>query len=141
MGGGEQGGISPEAAAAEIERAAGQVRRRARWPGLMWLACAVVMFGFFLGTGSGNVWLNDVLGPIPLLAAGALYLFAARQPVVSDRGRRDDKLLSYAFLGTVAVATAIKLAVLPERFTGWLVLIAALAIVPALIGAGRWLRS
>jgi hypothetical protein len=39
------------------------------------------------------------------------------------------------------VATAIKLAVLPGHFTGWLVLVAALATVPALAGAWRWLRS
>jgi hypothetical protein len=31
--------------------------------------------------------------------------------------------------------------VLPQRFTGWLVLLAALMVTPYLVGAWRWLHS
>ena len=142
MGAGDDLVLTPAAAAAEVSRTSGRVRRRARWPGLMWLTVGVAICGFFLATGSGDRLVSDVVGPLPLALGAVLYVLAARQPVVSQTGAgRIDKPLSYAFLATVVVGTIIKLTVLPERLTGWLVLLAVLMATPCLVGAWRWLRS
>jgi hypothetical protein len=138
---GRDGRPSPEAAFAEIERTGRQVRRRGRWPGLVWLGIAGVLFGSFVLSGSGDQLLIEIVGPILLLAALAVYLVAARQPVVSDRYRQKGLPLSYAYLGAVAVATVIKLTVLPQHFTAWLVVLGALMSVPALVAAWRSLCS
>lgn len=134
--------LSPEIAAAEVQRVTRQVQHRGRWPGWMWLVMAVVTCGFFLATGSGNRLLTDVVGPLPLVAAVVIYLLASRQPVVARRALASgDKQLSYAFLATVVVGTAIDLTVLPKGFSAWLVLLAVLMAVPCLVGSWRWLHS
>lgn len=136
----DDGDISPEMAAAEIERTAGHVRRRGRWPGVVWIGIAAVVFGCFVVSGSGSRLLTELVGPVLLLAAVAVYFTRNRQPVVSDRNRQEDQPLAYAFLGAVVVATVIKLTVLPQHFTAWLVVLGVLMSVPALIAAWRWLN-
>ena len=54
MSAGHDSGMTPQAAAAEIDRTAHQVRRRARWQGWLLLAVAIVNFGFYIAIGSAD---------------------------------------------------------------------------------------
>jgi len=81
--------LTPEAAAAEVGRAAWQVRRRARWPGWMF----------------------------PVFAAIAI-----------------------AGIVTAVAGLVIYQTVMPQHFTGWLLLLAALMVSPYFVGAWRWLH-
>ena len=136
------GELTPHAAAVEVRRTSRRVRRRARWPGWLWAILGVVIFGFTLATSSGSQLATDIAGPIPLIVGVGGFVFASRQGIVGQgRFGQADKMLSYVFLGAVVVGTVIELTVLPHRLTGWLVLLAALMVVPCWIGTWRWLRS
>jgi hypothetical protein len=132
--------LSPRAAAAELERTAALVRRRAHWPAWMFLALAGVNFAFFVVVGSGNRALADALIPLPTLLAVGVFLVAARQPVIGQDAQRINKPVALAGLVTVAAGLLVDQTVLPRRFTWWLALLAALMVAPYLVGAWRWLR-
>ncbi len=48
--------MTPQAAAAEIDRTAHQVRRRARWQGWLLLAVAIVNFAFMVTPFLAGAW-------------------------------------------------------------------------------------
>lgn len=133
--------ISPEAAAAEIDRTARQVRRRARWPGWLLLAVAVVNFGFFIAVGSASRPVSQALSPLPALLAVVIFLVASRQPVVGLDARRINRPVVLAALATAIAGLVLYQTVMPQGFTGWLVLLAAFMVTPYLAGAWRWLHS
>ena len=132
--------LTPEAAAAEVGRAAWQVRRRARWPGWMFLVFAGIDFAFFVIVGSGNRTVSDALIPVPALLAAAIFLIAARQPVVGQDAQRINKPIAIAGIVTAVVGLVIYQTVMPQHFTGWLLLLAALMVSPYFVGAWRWLH-
>ena len=132
--------LTPEAAAAEVGRAAWQVRRRARWPGWMFLVFAAIDFAFFVIVGSGNRTVSDALIPVPALLAAAIFLIAARQPVVGQDAQRINKPIAIAGIVTAVVGLVIYQTVMPQHFTGWLLLLAALMVSPYYVGAWRWLH-
>jgi hypothetical protein len=134
------GGMNPETAAAEIGRTAHEVRRRARWQGSLFLAAAAVDFGFYIAVGSASEPVARALSPLPVLLVVAIFLVASRQPVIGRDAKRINKpvvawALAAAFAGLVLYQT-----VMPQGFTGWLVLLAALMVTPFLAGAWQWLR-
>jgi cation transport ATPase len=134
-------GITPQAAAAEINRMAHQVRRRARWQGWLLLAVAVVNFGFYIAIGSADRTVSRALSPLPILLAVVIFLVASRQPVVGRDAARINKPVVVAALATAIAGLVLYQTVMPQGFTGWLVLLAAFMVTPFLAGAWRWLRS
>jgi hypothetical protein len=134
-------GMTPQAAAAEIDRMARQVRRRARWQGWLLLAVAVVNFGFYIAIGSADRTVSRALGPLPVLLAVVIFLVASRQPVVGRDAARINKPVVMAALATAIAGLVLYQTVMPQGFTGWLVLLAAFMVTPFLAGAWRWLRS
>lgn len=134
-------GMTPQAAAAEIDKMARQVRRRARWQGWLLLAVAVVNFGFYIAIGSADRTVSRALSPLPVLLAVVIFLVASRQPVVGRDAARINKPVVMAALATAIAGLVLYQTVMPQGFTGWLVLLAAFMVTPFLAGAWRWLRS
>jgi cation transport ATPase len=134
-------GMTPQAAAAEIDRTARQVRRRARWQGWLLLAVAVVNFGFYIAIGSADRTVSRALSPLPILLAVVIFLVASRQPVVGRDAARINRPVVVAALATAIAGLVLYQTVMPQGFTGWLVLLAAFMVTPFLAGAWRWLRS
>ena len=134
-------GMTPQAAAAEIDRMAHQVRRRARWQGWLLLAVALVNFGFYIAIGSADRTVSRALSPLPILLAVVIFLVASRQPVVGRDAARINKPVVVAALATAIAGLVLYQTVMPQGFTGWLVLLAAFMVIPFLAGAWRWLRS
>ncbi len=134
-------GMTPRAAAAEIDRMAHQVRRRARWQGWLLLAVAVVNFGFYIAIGSADRTVSRALSPLPILLAVVIFLVASRQPVVGRDAARINKPVVVAALATAIAGLVLYQTVMPQGFTGWLVLLAGFMVTPFLAGAWRWLRS
>lgn len=141
MSAGQDSDMTPEAAAAEIDRTAHQVRRRARWQGWLFLAVAVVNFGFYLAVGSADRTVSRALSPLPILLAVVIFLVASRQPVVGRDAARINKPVVVAGLATAIAGLVLYQTVMPQGLTGWLVLLAAFMVTPFLAGAWRWLRS
>lgn len=133
-------GMTPQAAAAEIDRTARRVRRRARWQGWLFLAVAVVNFGFYIAVGSAGQAVSRALSPLPILLAVVIFLVASRQPVVGRDAARINKPVVAAGLATAIAGLVLYQTVMPQGFTGWLVLLAAFMVSPFLAGAWRWLR-
>jgi len=133
-------GITPQAAAAEIDRIAHQVRRRARWQGWLFLAVAAVNFGFYIAIGSAGPTVARALIPLPVLLVVVIFLVASRQPVVGRDAPRINKPIVMAGLATAIAGLVLYQTVMPQGFTGWLVLLAAFMVSPFLAGAWRWLR-
>ena len=134
-------GMTPQVAAAEIDRMTHQVRRRARWQGWLLLAVAVVNFGFYIAIGSADRAVSRALSPLPILLAVVIFLVASRQPVVGRDAARINKPVVVAALATAIAGLVLYQTVMPQGFTGWLVLLAAFMVTPFLAGAWRWLRS
>ena len=133
-------GMTPEAAAAEVDRTARQVRRRARWQGWLFLAVAAVDFGFYIAVGSVGPTASRALSPLPLLLVVAIFLVASRQPVIGRDAARINKPVVVAGLATAVAGLVLYQTVMPPGFTGWLVLLAAFMVAPFLAGAWLWLR-
>lgn len=133
--------MTPEAAAAEIDRTARQVRRRARWQGWLFLAVAVADFGFYIADGSASRPVSRALSPLPILLAVVIFLVASRQPVVGRDAARVNRPVVGAALAAAIAGLVLYQTVMPHGFTGWLVLLAALMVAPFLAGAWHWLRS
>jgi len=140
MSAGHDSGMTPQAAAAEIHRTAHQVRRRARWQGWLFLAVAAVNFGFYIAVGSADRTVSRALSPLPILLAVVIFLVASRQPVVGRDAARINKPVVVAGLATAIAGLVLYQTVMPQGFTGWLVLLAAFMVTPFLAGAWRWLR-
>jgi hypothetical protein len=85
--------------------------------------------------------ISYALSPLPALMAAAIYMVASRQPVVGQGAGRINKPVTYAGLAAAVAGLVLYQTVLPQRFTGWLVLLAALMVTPYLVGAWRWLHS
>jgi hypothetical protein len=134
-------GMTPEAAAAEADRTARQVRRRARWQGWLFLCVAVLEFGFYLAVGSADPAVSRALSPLSILLVMAIFLVASRQPVVGRDAARINKPVVAAGLVTAITGLLLYQTVLPQGFSGWLVLLAAFMVAPFLAGAWRWLRT
>ena len=141
MSAGHDSSMTPQAAAAEIDRTARQVRRRARWQGWLFLAVAVVNFGFYIAIGSASQTVSRALSPLPILLAAVIFLVASRQPVVGRDAARINKPVVMAGLATATAGLVLYQTVMPQGFTGWLVLLAAFLGTPVLGGSWRWLRS
>jgi cation transport ATPase len=141
MSTGHDSGMTPQDAAAEIDRTAHQVRRRAGWQGWLFLAVAVVTFGFYIAVGSADRAVSQALSPLPILLVVVTFLVASRQPVIGRDAARINKPVVIAGLATVIVGLVLYQTVMPQGFTGWLVLLAAFMVAPFLAGAWRWLRS
>ena len=133
--------MTPQAAAAEIDRTAHQVRRRARWQGWLFLAVAAVDFGFYIAVGSADRAVSRALSPLPVLLVVAIFLVASRQPVVGRDAARINKPTVVAALATAIAGLVLYQTLMPQGFTGWLVLLAAFMVTPFLAGAWCWLRS
>jgi hypothetical protein len=133
--------MTPEAAATEIDRTARRVRRRARWQGWLFLAVAAVDFGFYIAVGSASQTVSRALSPLPVLLVVVIFLVASRQPVVGRDAARINKPVVAAGLATASAGLVLYQTVMPQGFTGWLVLLAAFMVAPFLAGAWRWLRS
>jgi hypothetical protein len=138
---GHDSGMTPQAAAAEIHRTAQQVRRRARWPGWLFLAVAVANFGFYIAIGSADQPVSRALSPLPALLVVVIFLVASRQPVVGRDAARINQPVVVAGLATAIAGLLLYQTVMPQGFSGWLVLLAAFMVTPFLVGAWRWLRS
>jgi hypothetical protein len=134
-------GMTPETAATEIDRTARRVRRRARWQGWLFLAVAAVDFGFYIAVGSADQTVSRALSPLPILLVMVIFLVASRQPVVGRDAARINKPVVAAGLATAIAGLVLYQTVMPQGFTGWLVLLAAFMVTPFLAGAWRWLRS
>lgn len=134
------GGMTPQAAAAEIDRTARQIRRRARWQGWLLLAVAVVNFGFYIAIGSADRTVSRALSPLPMLLVVVIFLVASRQPVVGRDAARINKPVVLASLAAAIAGLVLYQTVMPQGFTGWLILLAAFMVTPFLAGAWRWLR-
>lgn len=133
-------GMTPQAAAAEIARTAHQVQRRARWQGWLLLAVALVNFGFYIAIGSAGQSAARALSPLPILLVVVIFLVASRQPVVGRDAARINKPVVVAGLATAIAGLVLYQTVMPQGFTGWLILLAAFMVTPFLAGAWRWLR-
>jgi hypothetical protein len=140
MSAGHDSGMTPQAAAAEIDRTAHQVQRRARWQGWLFLAVAAVNFGFYITIGSADRTVSRALSPLPILLVVATFLVASRQPVVGRDAAQINKPVVMAGLATAITGLVLYQTVMPQGFTGWLVLLAAFIVTPFLAGAWRWLR-
>lgn len=140
MSAGHDSGMTPQAAATEIDRTAHQVRQRARWQGWLFLAVAAVNFGFFLAVGSAGRTISQALSPLPILLVVVIFLVASRQPVVGRDAARINKPVVVAGLATAIAGLVLYQTVMPQGFTLWLVLLAAFMVTPFLAGAWRWLR-
>jgi cation transport ATPase len=134
------GDMTPQAAADEISRTFHQVRRRARWQGWLFLAVAVVNFGFYIAVGSAGVTVARALSPLPVLLAVVTFLVASRQPLVSRDAARINKPVVLAGLATAIAGLVLYQTVMPQGFTVWLILLALFMVTPFLAGAWRWLR-
>ncbi len=132
--------VSPEAAAAELDRTAGRVRRRAHWTAWLFLALAVVNFGYFVIVGSGNHAVANALIPVPTLLAVVIFVVASRQPVIGLDAARINKPVALAGVVTVVAGLVVEQTLLPDHFSGWLVLLAAAMVSPYLVGAWLWFR-
>jgi hypothetical protein len=130
MSAGHSSGMTPQAAAAEIDRTAHQVQRRARWQGWLLLAVAVVDFGFYIAVGSADRSVARALSPLPVLMAVVIFLVASRQPVIGRDAARINKPVLVAAVVTAITGLVLYQTVMPQGFTGWLFL----------AGAWRWLR-
>jgi len=140
MDAGHDGGMTAQAAAAEIDRTSRQVRRRARWQGWLLLAVAVADFGFYIAVGSASHNVSRALSPLPLVLVAVIFLVASRQPVIGrDAGRVNRPYIVAALVAAVA-GLVLYQTVMPQGFSGWLVLLAAFMVSPFLAGAWRWLR-
>lgn len=140
MSAGHDNGLTPQAAAAEIDRTAHQVRRRARWQGWLFLVVAVVDFGFYIAIGSADPAVARALSPLPILLVVATFLVASRQPVTGRDAVQFNKPVVMAGLATATAGLVLYQTVVPQGFTPWLVLLAAFMVTPFLAGAWRWLR-
>lgn len=137
MSAGQDSNLTPEAAAAEIERTGRLVRGRARWPGWVWFGVAVVNFGFFVGVGTVDRTVSQALTPLPIVVIVVIFVVAARQLVVGRHAGRINKPVALAaVVGLVLLQTVVL-----QGFTGWLVGLAAVMVAPYLVGAWRWLHS
>jgi hypothetical protein len=133
-------GLTPADATAEIGRMTSRAHRRARWSGWMFLGVAAVNFAFFVLVGSANHRVSDSLSPIPSLLAVIIFLIVARQPVIGQHAQRINRPVLIAAIVAAIAGLIIDQTVLPHRFTGWLILLAAVMVSPYLVGAWRWLR-
>lgn len=133
--------MTPQAAAAEADRAARQVRRRAQWQGWLFLATAVVNFGFYIAVGSADRTVSRAISPLPVLLAVVIFVVASRQPVIGRDAARVNKPAVVASLATAIAGLMLYQTVMPQGFTPWLVLLAALMVAPLVAGAWRWLHS
>lgn len=133
--------MTPQAAAAEIDRTGRQVRRRARWQGWLLLAVALVNFAYTIAIGSASLTVSRALEPLPILLVVVIFLVASRQPVIGRDAARINKPAVLAALVAAVAGLVLYQTVLPQRFTGWLVLLSALMVMPLLAGAWRWFRS
>jgi hypothetical protein len=95
---------------------------------------------FFVAVGSTGRGVSQALSPLPTLMAAAIFLVASRQPVVGRDIGRIIRPVAVAGLVAAIVGLVLYQTVMPQRFTGWLVLLAALMVAPYLVGAWRWLR-
>jgi hypothetical protein len=141
MSAGHNRRMTPQTAAAEIDRTAYKVRRRARWQGWLFLAVAAVNFGFYIAIGSADRTVSRALIPLPILLAAAIFLVASRQPVVGLDAARTNRPVVVAALAAAIAGLVLYQTVMPQGFTGWLVLLATIMITPFLAGAWRWLRT
>ncbi len=132
--------LSPQAAAAELERTNRRVQRRAHWPAWMFLVLAVINFAFFVIIGSGDRTIGNALIPLPTLLAVAIFVVASRQPVIGRDAQKINKPVALAGIVTVVAGLIIDQTVLPRHFTWWLVLLAVFMVAPYLVGAWRWLH-
>src|SRR5512146_38098 len=130
MNAGHDSGMTPQDAAAEIDRTAHQVRRQARWQGWLFLAVAVVNFGFYIAIGSAARTVARALSPLPILLAVVIFLVASRQPVVGRDAAQINKPVVAAALATAIAGLVLYQTVMPQGFTGWLVLLAAFMVTP-----------
>ncbi len=137
----EDAELSPQAAAAEIDRMSQRVRKGGRWQGWMWLIIGVATFAFYAGTGTGDPVLADVIAPSFLLIGLCLGLYAARQHVVDEVGGRIEQPVSTAYVTAVVVGVVLKLTVIPDRLTAGLVIVGVLVAFPPLVGAWRVLHA
>jgi hypothetical protein len=140
MSDGHHSGMTPEAAATEIDRTTRQVRRRGRWQGWLFLAVATVNFGFYLAVGSASPAVARALSPLPVLVVAAIVLVASRQPVVGRDAAHINKPVLVWGITTAFTGLALYQAIMPQGFSGWLVLLAAFMVAPFLAGAWQWLR-
>lgn len=81
------------------------------------------------------------LSPLHVLLVVAIFLVASRQPVVGRDAARINKPAVTAGLAAAIAGLVLYQTVMPQGFTGWLVLLAAFMVTPFLAGAWRWLRS
>jgi hypothetical protein len=139
MNAGHNSGMTPQAAAAEIDRTAHQIRRRARWPGWLFLAIAAVNFGFYIAIGSADRTVSRALIPLPILLVVVIFLVASRQPVIGRDAARINKPVVVASLATAVTGLVLYQTVMPQGL-GWLILLSAFMVAPFLAGAWLWLR-
>jgi cation transport ATPase len=137
----QHNGMTPETAATEIDRTTRQVRRQARWHGWLFLAVAAVDFGFYIAVGSASHSVSRALAPLPILLAAAIFLVASRQPVVGRDAAQVNRPVVAAALAAAIVGLVLYQTVMPQGFSGWLVLLAAFMVTPFLAGAWRWFRA
>jgi len=132
--------MTPQDAAAQIDNTGHQVRRRARWQGWLFLAVAVADFGFYIAIGSASQAVSRALIPLPILLVVAIFLVASRQLVVGRDAGPINKPVVAAGLAASIAGLVLYQTVMPQGFTGWLVLLAAFMVTPFLAGAWAWLR-
>jgi hypothetical protein len=132
--------MTPAEAASEVERMRSRVQQRSHWPAWMFLGLAAVNFAFFIAVGSGNHTVSTSLSPVPSLLAVLILVIVARQPVIGRDSQRINRPVAIAGIVLAVAGLVVYQTVLPQHFTGWLVLLAAVMVSPYLVGAWRWLR-
>jgi hypothetical protein len=132
--------LDPQAASARIAQLERRAGRRARWPGWLFLAIAVVNAGLFVVIASADRSAARALSLVPALLVVVIVGVAARQPVIARDSRQINRPVLVAAIATNVAGLVLDQTVLPQHFTGWLVVLAIAMQSPLLVGAWLWLR-
>jgi hypothetical protein len=132
--------LDPGEALARVTELSQRAGRRAQWPGWLFVTIAAINATLFVAMGSGDRTVSRALGAVPLLLLVAVVMFAARQPVIGRSSRRINRPVLVAAIATNVAGLIVYQAVLPQHFTGWLVVLAVAMQSPLLAGAWLWLR-
>ncbi len=132
--------LSPREAVARIADFSRRASSRARWPGWLFLAVAVVDAALVMAMGSGNRAVSRTLSVVPALLVIAILAFAARQPVIGRHSGQINRPVLIAAIATNVAGLVVYQTVLPQHFTGGLVVLAIAMQAPLVAGAWLWLR-
>jgi hypothetical protein len=133
--------LDPEAAAAEMARVDGKVRRSRWWHVTGAVIMAVFTFAFYTTT---TAWPETIwtFGLPTLLVTSAMLAFVGwRRRAIDRTARRLEEPAVWASLGLAVVTITLKFFLRPEGLTPLVIVMGALPAIPFVVVAWRIARA